>query len=80
MGKTNIEVGQVHAVPFNMSKENTLTVNCVVLDTRLVYGRNEVKIAPRDGGGSAWVTEDTVKGKTVAARWNTKHPAKEAAK
>ncbi len=78
MSNNKIEVGQVHAIPFNMSKENAVTVNCVVLDTRLVYGRSEVKVAPRDGDGSFWCTEDTVKGKTVAARWNTKHPTKGA--
>ena len=72
MTKTDIiEVGQVRAIPFHMSKD-TLVFNCVILDTRLVYGRHEVKIAPVDGEGAAWVTEDTVKGKT-AATVTTKH-------
>ena len=67
-----IEVGRVYGVPFHMSK-STLTINCVVLDTRTVYGRDEVKIAPVDGDGAAWVTEDTLTGGGAGATVTTAH-------
>ena len=55
----DIKVGEVMLIPFKVNK-HTIRFNCVVLELRQAYGRNEVKVAPVDGGDdSVWVTEDT---------------------
>ncbi len=59
MSKNNtITVGEVRLVTFKVNK-NTVKVSCVVLDTRQAYGRKEVKVAPVEGDGAVWITEDT---------------------
>lgn len=50
------EVGQVREVPFRLSTADVI-VDCLVADTRQVYGRTEWQITPVSGRGSAWVSE-----------------------
>jgi hypothetical protein len=54
-----LEVGNVVPVPINLSTA-TITVNCLILDQRQVYGRTEFKMAPVSGDGAAWVTEKSI--------------------
>lgn len=56
-----LKVGEVYPVPFRMSS-TTITVNCLVLETRSVYGRVEWKMAPVEGDGAYWAREDSILG------------------
>jgi hypothetical protein len=51
-----LAVGQVRKIPFRLST-STLTVSCLVMDQRVVFGRTEWQITPVDGEGTAWVQE-----------------------
>lgn len=53
------EIGDTIAVPLHLSA-GTLTVNCVVVDKRTVYGRSDIQVSPVDGEGAAWVRLDRI--------------------
>ena len=64
------EVGQVREVPFHLSTSD-LVVECLVTDTRKVFGREEWQITPVAGTGSAWVQAG---GPTVGNKgWQGRH-------
>ncbi len=52
-------LGEVYPVPF-ATVSGTVIVNCVMLDTRTVYGRVEWKVAPRDGDRWCWMQEKSI--------------------
>lgn len=52
-----LEIGQLRLVPFRLSTQ-TLEVECLITDTRTIFGRTEWQITPVKGEGSAWVRED----------------------
>ncbi len=62
MSKNTIKVGETRLVEFKVHNTRTVKVSCVVLDTRLAYGRIEYKVAPVEGEGAIWITEATVLG------------------
>ena len=62
---SKLEVSKAHLIPF-ATVGGVITVNCMVLDTRTVYGRVEWKVAPIDGDGTTWVTEKAISDGTGA--------------
>lgn len=56
---TNIKVGGTVPVPFRLHSA-VLTVDCVVVETRQVYGRTEWLVVPVQGHGQAWVRDDSL--------------------
>ena len=64
------EVGQLREVPFHLSTSD-IYIECLVVDTRKVFGRTEYQIAPVSGRGSAWVSEQ---GPVVGGKdWQKRH-------
>ena len=57
--KSKYEVGALVMVPMHLSA-GTLTVNCIIVDERQVFGRHEVQVTPYDGDGIAWVRIDRI--------------------
>lgn len=67
-------VGQVREVELHLSS-STLIVECLVHDTRRVYGRTEFQITPVAGSGSAWISPE---GKAVTLRTKADKEARQA--
>jgi hypothetical protein len=55
--KSKYEIGTNVEVPIHLSS-GTITVTCVIVDDRQVFGRHEVEVSPLAGGGLAWVRVD----------------------
>jgi hypothetical protein len=77
--KNEYEVGGIAPVPMHLSA-GTLTVECVIVDERQVFGRHEIQVTPVNGEGLAWVRVDRIvdgKGPTAdrSKGWQRTHNA-----
>lgn len=54
-----VAVGQVREIPIPMARD-TLWVECLIADSRKVFGRTEYQIAPVSGSGLTWVQENGI--------------------
>ena len=55
-----VAVGQVIPVPIKMTNDVVIKVDCVILETRKVFGRIEWLVAPVQGDGQTWVRDESI--------------------
>ncbi len=53
------EIGDTVQVPLHLSG-GTLFPNCVIVDKRSNYGREDIQVSPVDGEGASWVRVDRI--------------------